>query len=993
MFTTKPLSQRDPQWKQQILGTDPSATIGSDGCLITCLTMYVNGCGASETPASLNAKLINLGPGRGYSGALLVWSGVQRVFPNVELRTLRITRSVPANVSEIDVALSLGDCVIVEVDHSPQPGFDNHWVLIYEKSGGDYLIHDPWPVPAELADAGLLKRYGFAGDASKVITAAAFFHSLSGQEPAGDPVSVIVVNDQEVVAAGGLALRSEPNGASLTRMPAGTTLTALEPASSVRAKIGGQLQWLHVRLADGTLGYAAAWFLQLTTNTPVDNGIWLRVLSDPDIVAAGGLALRDQPAGALITRLPAGSRIKAQGTQAEVITTVGNAGQWQRVQVADGTIGYVAAWLVSREPTNRDLPASRQSANPAEQIQLPIRNQHSRLAGKIISAAQRAPPASKHQTSRSTALIKMRSSPRTGAVVGKLKPGSRVWVLESHESAISKAGHRGQWIHVQHGGGPTGYISAQSIKLTARYHKTKQSPDRRARTARGATVASTFVEPDIRPFVRVQSTSDIVQAGGLSLRTAPSVGSLRIARLAAGTLLLSRLSGADTAATVGLADRWLPVALLNGQSGFCAAWYLELVGAPVTPPSPSTPSMVDPAIVSQRAIIAVEDARIRAAGTQDAPTTWQVTAGTPLRVTEDGADWLSKVSMSNEWIAVETYAFKSGFVRGSQVRLPAMPDKRTKVEDAPLPFGISAWLYGIHDPFDRGLFAPYKKGGWVLFTERVQSQAGNSSYADWSDDGYGVIGRLNNDYGGTGTIPTTDQYGVFAANCAQWVGNSRGCLIWVIGNEQNNPREWPGWHDGLDACSHAMQITPEQYADCFNRVRSAIKQVNPKAMVVPGALDCFQGPCMSSMEYFNRMLAKIDDLDGFALHCYTNGYTPDLVTSLGTFGNDPLTWQYYNFRAFTTYLDQIPEKWRGKPVFVTETDAHGADPWHGDGNGWVPAAYGEIDRWNNQPHSQQIRSAILYRWSTDDAYTIQRRSGVQNDIRTTIGVTDYRWRA
>ncbi len=62
------------------------------------------------------------------------------------------------------------------------------------------------------------------------------------------------------------------------------------------------------------------------------------------------------------------------------------------------------------------------------------------------------------------------------------------------------------------------------------------------------------------------------------------------------------------------------------------------------------------------------------------------------------------------------------------------------------------------------------------------------------------------------------------------MSNSKGNVIWVIGNEMNNPREWPG--SGGDP---SKNITPENYAACFNKVRAAIKSVQPNAIVVPRA--------------------------------------------------------------------------------------------------------------------------------------------------------------
>jgi hypothetical protein len=64
-FTPNYLSQRDPRWKDEKLGFDDTATIGTDGCALICLTMLVNGYRFNETPDTLNQKLKAMAPGAG----------------------------------------------------------------------------------------------------------------------------------------------------------------------------------------------------------------------------------------------------------------------------------------------------------------------------------------------------------------------------------------------------------------------------------------------------------------------------------------------------------------------------------------------------------------------------------------------------------------------------------------------------------------------------------------------------------------------------------------------------------------------------------------------------------------------------------------------------------------------------------------------------------------------------------------------------------------
>lgn len=894
MFNTQPLSQRDPRWRDIPLGfSTDGRTIGSDGCTLTVVTMLANGFGFSETPATLNDKLRALGPNQGFFGALIAWYGIPRVLSGLKLNKLVDCRNVPAPMAEIDAALDDGRPIVAELDMSPGSGFQNHWVLIYARRGGDYLIHDPWPEPAE-PSASLVQRYGFAGSPAQIITYCAFFDNPNFRPPNGPPppaatTTVVVVNDTpDVHAAGGLALRNQPNAIGtqvLQRLPAGTVLTLLEPMASAKQKIGVYAQWLNVAAPDGTPGWVAAWYVHARE---------------------------------------------------------------------------VTATKALPRPT---LPSKRRSVREPDldsAVQPPLRS-------KVFVVVRK---------SRKRAAIY--AGPKKNRTIAYVEGGKKIEVIEAASSLARKlrAGDKREgWIKVLVGRQLIGYVSTKDVESQpvkpAKPRKPRRPPT--PPVSKDLELSAARTEPDAQPVLRV-----IAQVG-LRLRDAPGLTANIKTVLPFGTLLLLRepLEGAQS--KIGRAGEWLSVTTLDGVSGFVAAEWVVLQDALL--PSPE--------VQAQGVVFASVEARLLDAPSNGSRSQWRVTPGTPLRLLDAG-DW-SRVGDADAFVRVESFAFKRGFVRGSHVRAPDFPDRRVKAEDAPLPFGICAWNYGLHDPFDRDLFAGSNKTGWVLFTHRVVNGEGHD-YTDWSRSGYGVIARLNNDYGGSGTIPTPDLYDAFADQCRRWVLNSRGNLIWVIGNEMNNPREWPDqdpWNPGNNP---AAAITPEQYAACFNKVRAAIKSVQPRAIVVPGAVDPYQGPRQSCLEYFERMLAAITDLDGLALHCYTHGYTPDLVTSLDRFEHDPLRWQYYHFRSYSTFLDVIPPRHRLKPIYITETDPTGAAPWSGGQNGWVQAAYAEIDRYNNQPHAQQIQCLLLYRWSRDDIYSIVDKPGVQADIRATIRTTDYRWR-
>ena len=75
--------QRDTQWSDNILGFNPKGskyTIGNYGCLITCLTNYVNSTGHNnETPRTMNEKLKSVN-GFVHGSGLLIWNKLLNLF-------------------------------------------------------------------------------------------------------------------------------------------------------------------------------------------------------------------------------------------------------------------------------------------------------------------------------------------------------------------------------------------------------------------------------------------------------------------------------------------------------------------------------------------------------------------------------------------------------------------------------------------------------------------------------------------------------------------------------------------------------------------------------------------------------------------------------------------------------------------------------------------------------------------------------------------------
>ena len=100
----------------------------------------------------------------------------------------------------------------------------------------------------------------------------------------------------------------------------------------------------------------------------------------------------------------------------------------------------------------------------------------------------------------------------------------------------------------------------------------------------------------------------------------------------------------------------------------------------------------------------------------------------------------------------------------------------------------SDYIFGIHEPGGERHMLEAGRTGWIVFTEEIGHDPAVQSgrdYRSYSERGLGVIVRLNNGYYPSGTIPNSRDYANFAQRCANFVSNSRGCKLWIIGNEMN----------------------------------------------------------------------------------------------------------------------------------------------------------------------------------------------------------------
>lgn len=394
-------SQQDPQWKNNKIGGGPD-TIGYVGCALTCVAMYTSGWGFTETPGTLNTKLTAKG---GFINEAIVWGAVSSIYPQIQSTGLTVCTNTDAPLSQINASLTAGQPVVVEVDFSPAPGLQTHWVLLYAMQGNDYLMLDPWPYPSDSQPVTLMSRFSQGQPLNRAIKAVAWYKCSSGAPippgPATPPTSTpstpqpAPVNTNLYVQVGqaataGLRLHPQPSQdspATAAEMP-GTLLHVIEDQATALPKIGINGQWIYVQDPNDLQGYVSGFYVQqastpaptptqptvpppatpspATPSTPTPTPptaptappstpppasqpqrLMLVVLQS---VGSSGLRLRATPSlgGSLVAIEKAGRFLTVIEPPNGALSKIGVANQWINVRDPDGLRGYVMAQYVGR---------------------------------------------------------------------------------------------------------------------------------------------------------------------------------------------------------------------------------------------------------------------------------------------------------------------------------------------------------------------------------------------------------------------------------------------------------------------------------------------------------------------------------------------------------------------------------------------------------------------------------------------------------------------
>jgi len=379
MFKTQNLYQNDEKWKNTKLGNS-SETIGGWGCLLTSVTMMLNGIGYNETPETVNEKMKKAG---GFQGAFFIPSVLPFVWPNCAYRDMQPCESFPAPIAQIDAAIAQGKPVILQVDWNKQAGIQTHFVLVKEKKGDDYILYDPYKYGGDGPDKEVLltTRYKYNGATlAKEISAVLWFDSYSAAPPEPPKVTKVPVPADKFslyAVEDDLALRADPSisGFLWKRLVAGTELICLEPKTTAKAKIGANGQWINVQDPAGDQGYVAAWYVSETKGQPPaastvstpPTSTTTSTTSKPAsttpvtkgnlpagamlFVPTEELAFRSKPEitpETLVRRIPVTEQLVCLEPANFAIEKVGVVGKWLKVRDQQGKEGFVAAQICER---------------------------------------------------------------------------------------------------------------------------------------------------------------------------------------------------------------------------------------------------------------------------------------------------------------------------------------------------------------------------------------------------------------------------------------------------------------------------------------------------------------------------------------------------------------------------------------------------------------------------------------------------------------------
>ena len=275
-------------------------------------------------------------------------------------------------------------------------------------------------------------------------------------------------------------------------------------------------------------------------------------------------------------------------------------------------------------------------------------------------------------------------------------------------------------------------------------------------------------------------------------------------------------------------------------------------------------------------------------------------------------------------------------------------------------------LIGINDPEDLGA-RHWLEGGMVVIPVQLKGGPVRFDFLGGDTEVYVELRyHWSTDCGGAGTLPLSGvERRIFIQNAIETIRNSGGVAGWIIGNEYNNPREFP-----LDGPLNAAIV-----ADTYNAIRNGVADLGVR--MAPGAVDPFNAQAGDPRDWLRVVYERISGAEFTVFHGYTRGPNPDYEAM---FTDPPLEgWQYLSYPGCVEALvPSLPMKYQNLPLYVTEfnhilNDA-GEPGWVKDGR-----ATELVKRSYEQAVSLGFAGLVVYRWD-GDAWAIRTNEAVKAAI-------------
>lgn len=300
--------------------------------------------------------------------------------------------------------------------------------------------------------------------------------------------------------------------------------------------------------------------------------------------------------------------------------------------------------------------------------------------------------------------------------------------------------------------------------------------------------------------------------------------------------------------------------------------------------------------------------------------------------------------------------------------------------ELPSPPPVGELQIGLHDQSGLEWMGANAIKGVALFHTTVEAIPLGLDVSHYTDI-YTYL-RLGWGYAdGRGSIPPQEKLTAWVEAMAETINRARGFAGIIIGNEINNPTEWPGGYP-----DPSFIISPQYYVEAYNAICSKLSSI--KTPIAPAPLDPYNvtagefGIASDPRTWASYIYTYATRVDFIALHAKTQGADPETCNDYTEFSHPPLIGRRQNLRTILDQIKWIPSRHVGKPIVITELNPQrkrdGSLGWDYDGAEWVHSALDFIRGIDG------VSGAIFYRYTPagDQAgFGLEGRQDILNAIK------------